>query len=605
MKRSVRLSPAVSAVRPERAVQRARSRLVTWVVMVLFSLPMTPAAVALSTPVAVVGCTAGQAGIGDGYYPTMGNGGYDARHYDLDMDIDVEGGEIEAATVAIQALATADLCRFNLDFEGLTIDGVSVDGRAATHARDGKELTIIPATPIGAGDGFGIEVRYHGVPVAATLSGEPTGTGAAPEAADGRDGLGGADPDEAPVIRGGWFATGDEVFILGEPTGARFWYPVNEHPADKATYTASYTVDEPFSVVANGSPAGETDNGTTRTFTWDSRDPMASYLVTFHAGVLETEELAGPNGLPVRLSFAAEVPEAQRDVFRRLPEMIRVAESMFGPYPFESAGATVVWENLGGLALETQTLPVFGGIPAEPDGTLLPGDIRALESTIFHELAHQWFGNAVSVQRWADIWLNEGFATYAELLWAERTGDVGARDGTLAAMLARTETAFRFNDPETVARLTARDVIEAMNAVAECVDEECLDALWEAIGAETDADLDDIPATRVLVALSEAIGTAPGYFPGLPLLTGDPGRAEIFSGTAVYGRGALTLHAFRLEVGDDAFIATLRAWVETHRNSNAATDDFVAVAEDVTGHELSAFFDDWLYRVAVPELDLG
>lgn len=486
-----------------------------------------PRAVAQGTPAA--GCSAGQVGIGDPYFPTMGNGGYDVEHYDLDLDIDVPTGEINAATVTIEATALVGLCAFNFDFEGLTIDGIAVDGTEAEFARNGKELTVTPDEPLDAGDAFTTVVRYHGTPVTPNFLGGASGSGPeTPDADEASHGLGGSDPDESLVIQGGWFAGNDEVFVLGEPTGSRFWYPVNEHPADKATYTASYTVADPFVVVANGSPVAETDNGSTTTFVWDSRDPIASYLVTFHAGRLETENLVGPHGLPIRLAFAPSVPEAQRAVFRKLPEMIEYAETVFGPYPFESAGATVVGPVFG-LALETQTLPIYGAMGSGETESLSQGALVGLEVTIFHELAHQWFGDSVSVANWRDIWLNEGFATYAEALWLEHT----------------------FGPDE-------RDLM--------------LESIYHGLPGKA-----SVP-------------------------TADPTQTELFSSASVYGRGAMTLHALRLTVGDEAFFAILQAWTARYHDANASTADFIATAEDVSGEDLGELFDTWLFDTRLPEL---
>ena len=431
-------------------------------------------------------------------------------------------GEIAAATVTIDARASISLCAFNLDFEGLTIDAISVNDAAAEYTRNGKELTVTPAEPIATGTTFAVTVRYHGTPVAASLA-RP----APPAPEDLSIGLGGADPDETPVIRGGWFATEGEIFTLGEPTGSRYWYPVNEHPADKATYTARYTVPEPFTVVANGSLVDQVDNGESTTFVWDSRDPIASYLVTFHAGLLETETLDQATGPPIKLSFAPTVPDDQRATFREIPEILAYLESIFGPYPFESIGATVISESTG-LALETQTLPIFGSLREGRDTPVAPNLLSSFELTIVHELAHQWFGNSVSIQDWRDIWLSEGFAVYAEALWLEHTQGAEARNRRLQNRFA----------------------------------------------------------------------------PGPPLLTGDPGPDQLFSPTAVYGRGALTLHALRVTIGDDAFFAILRTWTERYRHGNATTADFIALAEEVSGQELSTFFEEWLYETTTPPLSL-
>ncbi len=469
-------------------------------------------------------CTSGSIGVGDAYYPTMGNGGYDVQHYDLDLDLDVEGGAIHDATVTIDILALVDLCAFNLDFEGLSIDAISVNGEPADHRRRGKELTVVPGATFPVGSVFTVEIRYHGTPLAAGLEPNPMVTEPEPEV-----GLGGEDPDEFSAGQGSWFVREDEIFILGEPSGHRFWFPVNEHPADKATYTASYTVAKPFDVAANGSLVDEVDNGDTTTFTWSSRDPMASYLVTFHAGRLDIEEMTTAGGIPVLLSFEENVPEAQREVFRKLPEMVAYAETIFGPYPFESIGATVVSDSLGGAALETQTLPVYGSYATGRDAELPEWALQEIELTIFHELAHQWFGNAVSLQQWSDIWLNEGFAGYSEVLWVEHAWGRDARDEMLA------------------------------------------DLVWAASS---------------------------------PAIIGDPGRADIFSGE-VYSRGALTMHALRLEVGDIAFFAILHTWSERYHNGNAATADFIALAEELAGKSLRDLFDAWLFQSELPELRIG
>jgi aminopeptidase N len=493
------------------------------VVLAVICLVLGSAPVAAQPPVAA-GCTSGSIGAGDAYYPTMGNGGHDIQHYDLDLTLDVAGGSIDEAVVIIDALALVDLCAFNLDFEGLTIDGITVNGEPADYQRRGKELTVTPGATLPAGSDFTVEVRYHGTPMAADLVPGPMVMDADPAA-----GLGGEDPDEFSAGQGAWHVRHDEIFIMGEPSGHRFWYPVNEHPADKATYTASYTVAKPFDVVANGSLVDTVDNGETTTFTWESRDPMASYLVTFHAGRLDIEEMATSSGIPVLLSFEENVPEAQREVFRRLPEMFEFAETVFGPYPFESIGAAVVSDSLGGAALETQTLPIYGSFGGGRDAELPDWALEEIELTIFHELAHQWFGNAVSLQQWSDIWLNEGFAGYSEVLWVEHAWGTRERDEMLENLV------------------------------------------WAASS----------PAT-----------------------IGDPGRADIFSGE-VYNRGALTLHALRQEVGDITFFAILRTWAERYHNGNAATADFIALSEELSGMDLRELFDAWLFQPALPELRIG
>ena len=195
------------------------------------------------------------------------------------------------------------------------------------------------------------------------------------------------------------------------------WYPVSDHQTDKATYSFEITVPEGKIAVANGLPA---------------RDPVTDerldYLVLGcpgPAGQLSDHGF-GRRLRPALFGDGQRAADHRRG--RRQPdagqratteaslalqdEMIAFLEGAFVPYPFNSYGS-IVDDDTVGYALETQTRPVYSRV--------------ARESTVVHELAHQWFGNAVSPGRWQDIWLNEGWATYAEWLWSEHTGGDSAQ----------------------------------------------------------------------------------------------------------------------------------------------------------------------------------
>ncbi|MGH2616427.1 MAG: M1 family metallopeptidase [Thermomicrobiales bacterium] len=557
------------------------------------------------TPVAA-GCTAGSSGIGDPYYPLLGNSGYDVQHYTLDLDLDVAGGSIAAGRAAIDAVALLDLCAFNLDFLGLEIDSVMVDGEPAPFSRHGGELTIEPAIPLGAGRPFTVNVAYHGEPLGNEA---PTVGGLVLEVLRGIVGIGGAEKKPARVegeqYGSGWWSGGEAIFVAGEPAGAETWFPVNGHPADKATYTLRLTVPKPYSVVSNGMLTETIGSGTKTTTVWQSRDPMASYLVTLHAARLDMDVREGPRGLPIRIAFAESVSPGQRAMFDRMPEMLTYFESVLGPYPFESAGGTVVGSPIL-FALETQTLPIYGALPLLGVQSLSDEELGNLEALVAHELAHQWFGDAVSLLRWQDIWLNEGFATYAQILWIEHTkGDV-ARNHEIARLYALQSSLNRFQDPAQLALLDARDVIAGYQQFRR----RFLDGdvgerfLWEyqnGLGASAEADLENISGEQGLARLA-ALGVAEALFPGTAVRTGDPGPTEIFSPTVVYERGALTLHALRLRVGDDAFFTILRTWTSHFHNGNATTEDFVSLAEEISGEELDELFDAWLFEYALPSL---
>ncbi|MCD2441048.1 M1 family metallopeptidase [Agromyces sp. SYSU K20354] len=462
--------------------------------------------------------TAGSQGAGDAYFPYSGNGGYDVSHYDLDVTYTppaaapapLEGRFEGVATIDL--VATQDLDRFNLDLRGmevssLTVDGkparaiappapgAEVDGAAYWHVQDDEEriweLTVQPRPKIKKGQSVQLVVEYGGTTT------RPL------------------DIEEAPY---GWWTTRDGAMVVSEPDGSMTWYPVSDHQTDKASYSFAITVPEGKVAVANGvqSKPEQTAGGWT-TWYWDAPDQQASYLTTASVGDFELRPTyTSTSGVPIIDAVDTKITgNALTNTNASLglqPQMIDFLESRFGPYPFNSYGSIVDNDSVG-YALETQTRPVYSG--------------SAGQGTVLHELAHQWFGNAVSPERWADIWLNEGWATYATWLWTEHRGGITAQQA--------------YNN-------------------------------WYA------------PART------------PAYW---SFQIGDPGALGLFA-TQVYNRGAATLHALRVEVGDEAFFAGSRLWLERHNDSAGTAEDFQAVFEEVSGEDLDAFFQTWLYDQVKP-----
>jgi aminopeptidase N len=431
----------------------------------------------------------GSDGLGDSYYPQLGNGGYDVQHYTIELEIDVDANTIDG-TAMIEAKATQTLESFNLDLSGLTVESVLVNDEEAAFDRDDTELIITPTTPLEQDDAFTIIVAYSGEP-------EPIN-----------------DPG-VPFLPIGWLRNDSIIATVSEPSGSMVWYPSNNHPLDKATYTLRITVPEPYVVAANGFLMETTDNGDTTTYDWQTDDPMASYLTAIYIGEFVVEETTLDDGLPIRNYFLADDAERWSEEFTSQGEMIAYFSELFGAYPFDVYGSIVVPDDVMPAALETQTLSVFGESSVNP-------------ATIAHELVHQWFGNSVSPAAWEDIWLNEGFATYGEALWVENTGGT---DG--------------YNE--------------------------------------------------YIAVLHDFAGEAGLASPA------DPGISELF-GASVYVRGALVLHALRAELGDDVFFDVLREYHTRFANSVARSSDFIAVAEEVSRHDLVALFDAWLYGAEVPPL---
>ncbi|MFC8915857.1 M1 family metallopeptidase [Streptomyces sp. NPDC057116] len=384
--------------------------------------PRALAAVAVLLAAALTGCTGdggrggggepGAAGLRDPYFPQLGNGGYDVRHYALTLAYEPRTGRL-TGTADITARATQALSAFNLDLTGLTVHGATVDGEPAAVHREGAEVTLRPKGDVRRGATFRTVVRYSGTPATIT--------------------------DEEGA-REGWLRTADGAVALGEPTGSTAWFPGNHHPSDKATYHVTVTVPEGLQAVSNGEPANRRTGGGRTTFTWRSAEPMASYLATLAIGRYETRTTRTASGIPVHTAARGNPA-----LLARIPELLEWEAEMFGPYPFSSAGAIVDPGLDAGYALETQSRPFFG-----------TGTFDA--STLVHEIAHQWYGNSVSPASWRDMWLNESFATYAEWLYAEDFGDKPVRESFDEAFAEEENWAFPPADPPTAADISGPPV---------------------------------------------------------------------------------------------------------------------------------------------------
>lgn len=668
-------------------------------------LAITPALAATAAPASAPAASKpspGAPGIGDPYFPLSGNGGYDVKHYGLNIDY-VPATDVLTGHAIITAKATQNLSRFDLDLHGLTVKSITVNGRKATWKRTGDELVVTPAAALRSGLPFFTTVSYTGVPEIY---------------------------EDSVLGDAGFYNTDDGTLVAGQPFVAASWFPSNDHPADKALYSVRITVPKGVEALSNGNLLRHGRIGSKDEWIWNVDEPMASYLATATIGQFDIDErdadgihyldavdpdLFTPTITPrtgasfaysqkaddgyKRLSRSFDVPatggsltfwmdravedgwdftfveaapagsddwttlpeesgitttdagnsgcadllaqhpflghylgddgsgdaclptgstgtwsaatgsgsgwepwtidlsayagqtidlaiasvsdyafqldgvaiddvtgpggqgstsfEADADPLDgwtvpgapagspgntndwiatsdgpppigaqvtsslgREPEIISFLQQQFGPYPFDEAGGIVDDFSGLGFALENQTRPIydkafFTGTPEQGDGVVV------------HELAHQWFGDDVALKRWSDIWLNEGFATYAEWLWAEHEG---------------------YADPQ--------------------------------------AYFDDLYS-------------APADDPFWQLTIGDPGADDIFDG-AVYDRGAMTLQALRLTVGDEAFFDIVQTWAHKKSGGNGTTTQFIALAESISGADLGDFFDDWLFTGEKP-----
>ncbi|OIJ66528.1 M1 family metallopeptidase [Streptomyces mangrovisoli] len=355
--------------------------------------PRRPA-VAATVPVAVAALlaaaspasagTTGTAGAGDPYFPLAGNGGYHVLHYGLTLRYEPSAKHLDG-TAVITARATERLTRFDLDFKGLKITRLTVDRATAAYRRDGQELIVTPHHALDKGQEFKVTVAYNGTPKQVT------------------------DPDGSAD---GWIRTDDGAFVAGEPQGAMTWFPANNHPLDKSSYDFTITVPSNRAAVSNGVYLGKhTAHGQT-TYRWRQSEPMAAYLATATIGKFDIERYTTRDGIQVYNAVDPREATKAAPVLKKLPSVLAWESKLFGPYPFRAAGSIVDHADVG-YALETQGRPLYDSAP----------DL----ATLVHENAHQWFGDSVSLTTWKDIWLNEGFATYAEWLYSEQHGGATAQ----------------------------------------------------------------------------------------------------------------------------------------------------------------------------------
>jgi aminopeptidase N len=435
----------------------------------------------------------GSAGLGDPFFPQAGNGGYDVKHYSLDLQYVRATNRLDGEA-KLHARATQSLSSFNLDLRAfMVVSEVEVNGRDAEWTHDGgQELTVRPRHALKRGHKFSVELEYGGTPQDVV------------------------DPDDSIE---GWTTTPDGAFVVNEPQGSPGWYPANDNPQDKATFDIAVTVPEGITAIANGRLIKKRTKAGMTTWHWYEDSPMAPYLATATNGVFDmTITKAGRIPLYQAIDPLVKNPALAKERIGLEAEIIALFSDLYGRYPFSSGGGVVDIARAN-YNLESQTKSMY-----DPSQAATASGAPA-ESTVVHEVAHQWFGNAVTLSIWPDIWLNEGFATWSEWIWDEKHG-----------------------------RATAAETFDELYA--------------------TYTEWDPAPAAI-------------------------PGPEQMFH-SPPYDRGAMTLQALREKIGDEDFFKLLRRWYKRNRYGNVTTAEFIAAAERVSGQQLDAFFDVWLYQPVKP-----
>ncbi len=365
------------------------------------------------------GLVVGGRSLGDPLLPQLGNTGYEVEHYTIDLEYDPVANRFTDATTTITAVATVSLREFTLDFQDdLEVVSVRINRRHA-HARFEEATPDLSTDPVvtqpmklvvtphrssrpQAGEEFTIVVRYRGTPREIT------------------------DPDTSIE---GWIRacfplnppqTCDGAFVVNEPMGAQSWFPSNNYPTDKATFDTLITVPSSKTALGVGELVSRTKhrNGTT-TWHWQEDDPTATYLTTATVGDFTYREesmveTSTGRTLPIYNAIDSTATPAQLTAINTslaaAPAQLNFLSDLFGPYPFDSSGAVADRAAGVGYALEVQTKPHYSG-------GFSSGNPSININTQLHEIAHQWVGNSVTLETWADIWFNEGWANWATWYW--------------------------------------------------------------------------------------------------------------------------------------------------------------------------------------------
>ncbi|HET7902310.1 MAG TPA: M1 family metallopeptidase [Candidatus Nanopelagicales bacterium] len=321
------------------------------------------------------------------YFPHRGDRTYAVSHYDLVLSYDVAANQLRGkASLLVEAVV--DLRELRLDLSGLRVTKVTVDGAAVKFASRPQHLVVRPRQPIRAGVAFRLAVTYAGQP-------RPV--------PDGDDGS-------------GWEELADGVLVAGQTNGAPSWFPCNDRPDDKATYRIELSAPNDYLVVSNGVRTSRYRSASRTTWVYEQHEPMATYLATVQIGRYVEREVEG-SPVPMTAVLPPALVPRYDSAFGRQPEMLAFFARLFGPYPFPAYTVVITDDELD-IPLEAQSLSTFGSNFLTDDWD----NVRL----VAHELSHQWFGNAVTLASWRDIWLHEGFACYCEWLWSEESGGPSA-----------------------------------------------------------------------------------------------------------------------------------------------------------------------------------
>ena len=441
---------------------------------------------------------------------------YDVQHYVLRVSFDREKKTIHGDTTVRLKPLKDGFREIVLDSVDISYTSVTLDpeGSALKYKADGDKITVTLDRAYSVGETIGIRFQYSATP--------KKGIYFVPE---------GRQPNNTKVHS-------SQIWTQGEPDEARHWFPSFDFPSDKATTEQYITADKGETVIGNGDLVGQKENPDgTVTFHYNLPIPHSTYLVSFVIGeyVKTTEKYKDiPLGYYVYPGKEAIVPKA----FGKTQDILRVFEELTQtPYPYSKYDQTIVSGfTFGGMENITATTMADNEIFL----AVYPFGASAVEDLVSHEAAHSWFGNLVTCRNWAELWLNEGFATFMEAAYREKM----------------------YGRPAYIVKVMS----DAENFLADDAVNPRRNGLFNR-NADNVGALFDRPATT-------------------------------------YNKGGAVLHTLREQIGDKAFWSGVKAYLDRHKFSNVESTDLKNAMEAASDADLDWFFDQWVYGLGSPKLDI-
>lgn len=338
----------------------------------------------------------------------------DVRKIHLNVTLDVPAKTVRG-TVTHTVRAMGDgLAAIAFDAAEMTVSGVTIGGAAARYSYDGVTVRVTPEPPPARGEDLEVAIDYEARP---------------------RIGLYFIGPDE------GYPEKPHQVWSQGQDEDSRYWFPCIDYVGQKQAFELVATVRSDWSVLSNGKLLEDRENGDgTRTFHWSQELPLATYLITLVAGQFARID-GSTNGLTIDyLVEEQDLADGQR-TFGNTPAMIALFERITGvPYPWEKYSQIVVRDFVFGGMENTSATTMTRNIIVDAKAAV---DFTS-DDLVSHELAHMWWGDLLTCKHWSHGWLNEGFATYFEMLWDEEHRGIDEyRQGVVANMTMYLEESYQ------------------------------------------------------------------------------------------------------------------------------------------------------------------